>query len=296
MWKKKKNTVMPMSRFWKWGRGMFNKIKDILKKCFKLTNVGVRNTPENDEAVQEDLKDRKYRNIPLYTKEEMQNAIIDDSDEVTRGCLGRQALNGYVGIYEDKWRVGRRRDGRIVKSCKPLLFENSNLDIEKNYRHIRTVQNRALLGNTMQNEMFCKFTYDLEMQDKFAVHVTLEKEYIEHEIIEDAGDYCGIHFTSINDIDLCADNKYTYYGNKIALIKPLCDEVYYEYMDGVFEGRKVYVEKVMYMDKVETWEYLSQRFTSIKEKKSVLCQYLIGLAEWIPEDDYSSCITFLENL
>ena len=158
------------------------------------------------------------------------------------------------------------------------------------------LQNKALLGEDIQNEMFCKFTYDLEKQEEFAIHVTLVKEYIENEIIEDTGDYGGIHFVSINDIGLCADSRYTYYGNKIALIKPICDEVYYEYVDRTFVGKKVYVEKVMYLDKVETWGYLSQRFTSIKNNKSILCQYLKGLNELIAEEDYADCIKFIEGL
>lgn len=275
---------------------MFNKVKDILNVYFNLAEKNAINTCEIDEAKNQDLNSRKYRNIPLYTEEEMRNALIDDSDEVTKGCLGRQALNGYVGIYKDKWVVGRRRDGQIIKSCKPLLFEDKYTNIEERNKHILGVQNKALLGEDIQNEIFCKFTYDLEKQEKFAIHVTLEQEYIENEIIEDAGDYGGIHFVSIDDIGLCADSRYTYYGNKIALIRPICGEVYYEYTDGIFVGKKVYVEKVMYLDKVETWGYLSQRFTSIKNSKSVLCQYLKGLDELIAEENYEECIRFIEKL
>ena len=47
----------------------------------------------------------------------------------------------------------------------------------------------------------------------------------------------------------------TYYGNKIALLKPISDEVYYEYMEDTFVGNKVYVTKVMYLSSVETWKY-----------------------------------------
>lgn len=119
---------------------------------------------------------------------------------------------------------------------------------------------------------------------------------VDNEIIEDSGTYGGIHFVSINDINLCADSRNTFYGDKIALIKTICGEVYYEYMDGVFVWRKVYVEKVMYMDRVETWKYLSCRFKVIKDKMSILCQYLGKLDDLILEKDYSNCMKFLKNI
>ena len=43
---------------------------------------------------------------------------------------------------------------------------------EKRNRHILEVQNKALLGEDIANEIFCKFTYDIEKQDIFALHVT----------------------------------------------------------------------------------------------------------------------------
>ncbi len=277
---------------------MFEKIKSTFKKYFQnniKNEIAVNGVKEVKQIKEINVKERKYRNIPLYTEEEMKNALNDDSDNVRNKCLGRQALNGYVGIYMGKWIVGRRQDGQIVKACKPLLFEVTSADIEKRNNYILDVQRKALLGEDIQDEMFCKFTYDMENQDKFAIHVTLMREYIEGKIMEDAGDYGGIHFVSIDDIEICANSLDTYYGNKIALIRPVCGEVYYEYMQGVFVGKKVYVEKVMYLDNVQTWEYLNQKYTSIKKNTEVLCNYLKGL-ELIDGKNYKECIAFLEEL
>lgn len=80
---------------------MFRVIKDVLNKCF---NYGREDNVDIPEICQEENKDcRRYRNIPLYTEEEMEAAIIDDSEETRYACLGRQAINGYVGIYKDIW-------------------------------------------------------------------------------------------------------------------------------------------------------------------------------------------------
>lgn len=274
----------------------------MLKKIVSIFSRFSQHKKGNDVTIDEvketkkrNIVERKYRNIPLYTEEEMRNALIDDSDEVRKGCLGRQALNGYVGIYMDKWIVGRRRDGQIIRTSKLLLFECSSMDIEKRNNRILNVQNRALLGEDIQNEMFCKFTYDIKDQNKFAIHVTLEKEYSEDQIMEDSGDYGGIHFVSIDDIKMCTDSINTYYGNKIVLVRPICGEVYYEYIQDVFVGKRVYIEKVMYLDNIKTWEYLSERYTSIKNDKEILCKYLKGL-EMIDGKNYMDCIEFLEKL
>ena len=126
--------------------------------------------------------------------------------------------------------------------------------------------------------------------------MTLEREYVENEIIEDSGTYGGIHFVPIDNIDLCANKGNTYYGNKIALLKPISDEVYYEYKEDTFVGNKVYITKVMYLSSVETWKYLSQLTVSLREHKEKLCQYLKGLENLLPEEDYTSSIKFIEEL
>lgn len=271
---------------------MFRVIKDVLNKCF---NYGREDNVYIPEICQEENKDcRRYRNIPLYTEEEMETAIIDDSEETRYACLGRQAINGYVGIYKDIWIVGRRRDGMIVKTSKPL--SRGYTDIKKTKERVLKLQNKALHGYEMQNEEFCKFTYDLENGEKFSTHVTLEREYVENEIMEDTGNYGGLYFTSIKTMELCAEHSNTFYGNKIAVIKPLPEEIYYECFNDAFVGRKVYVEKIMYMNEVETWEYLNQRFACLKDKKDVLCEYLKDLYQVIPEENYDDCIEYLEKL
>lgn len=278
-------------------KGMINQIKNIIGK-HREQHGRVTEKQENITAYKcddEEKSQRKYRSIPLYTDKEMKNAVIDDSDEVTQECVGRQAINGYVGFYKNKYVVGRRRDGCIVKTCKPLLFD-ALYSKEERMGLILKVQNRALLGEDLENEIFCKFTYDLENQHIFASHVTLNRDYVENEVMEDSGTYGGIHFVAIENIDLCADNRNTYYGNKIALIKTIKGEVYYEYMKDTFVGNKVYVEKVMYLKDVETWQYLNERFTSIKKHKETLCRYLQGLNELIPDENYMASIKFVEKL
>lgn len=277
---------------------MIKQLKTILGRYVKKKKI-VTEIPERaitNETDNYDISVRKYKNIPLYTEEEMEKAPIDDSDEVRYECLGRQVINGYVGLYKGKWIVGRRRDGCIVKTCKDLLFDSLDPEKEKRNRYILEVQNKALLGEDIANEIFCKFTYDIEKQDIFALHVTLEREYVENEIIEDSGTYGGIHFVHIDNIDLCANKENTYYGNKIALLKPISDEVYYEYMEDTFVGNKVYITKVMYLSSVETWKYLSQLTVSLREHKEKLCQYLKGLENLLPEEDYTSSIKFIEEL
>ena len=79
-------------------------------------------------------------------------------------------------------------------------------------------------------------------------------------------------------------------------MKPISDEVYYEYMEDTFVGNKVYITKVMYFSSVETWKYLSQLTLSLREHKEKLCQYLKGLENLLPEEDYTSSIKFIEEL
>ena len=117
---------------------MIKQLKTILGRYVKKKKI-VTEIPERaitNETDNYDISVRKYKNIPLYTEEEMEKAPIDDSDEVRYECLGRQVINGYVGLYKGKWIVGRRRDGCIVKTCKDLLFDSLDPEKEKRNRHI----------------------------------------------------------------------------------------------------------------------------------------------------------------
>lgn len=90
-----------------------------------------------------DSMEKKYRNIPLYTDYEMKNALIDNSEEVLNEYIGRQALNGYVGTY-DEWVVGRGKDGKIVKTNKRLLFEENEEDVKKRKKNSLHTESRFI--------------------------------------------------------------------------------------------------------------------------------------------------------
>ena len=80
---------------------MIKQLKTILGRYVKKKKI-VTEIPERaitNETDNYDISVRKYKNIPLYTEEEMEKAPIDDSDEVRYECLGRQVINGYVGLY-----------------------------------------------------------------------------------------------------------------------------------------------------------------------------------------------------
>lgn len=239
---------------------------------------------------------RPYKCIPLYTEEEMENAEIVSDEEVVKKYIGRQALNGYVSLYKNKWVVGRNKYGKIVKTKENLLFETFPTDIQKRNRRISYTQNHALYGDDLVGEIFCKFTYDKKFQNDYAIHVELVKEYVAAEIIEDGGAYGGIHFVPLSHIELCLDSRYTYYGNKIALIEPIENEIYYEYMKNIFVGNKVYVSKVMNLYEVETWSVLNGMIAVIKEKKDIICDYLKGLEDEIGHESYGDCIDFVSKL
>ena len=53
---------------------------------------------------------------------------------------------------------------------------------------------------------------------------------------------------------------------------------------------------ILYLSSVETWKYLSQLTVSLREHKEKLCQYLKGLENLLPEEDYTSSIKFIEEL
>lgn len=170
---------------------MFNKC---LKKYFQ------KEIKISDEKTEIDLINKKYRNIPLYTYYEMKNAPIDNSEETLNEYIGRQALNGYAGMY-NKWVVGRNKDGKIVKTDNPLLFEEFENDVKKRKERIKYTQNHALYGSDLKEKKFCKFTYELKNQKLYSIHTTLVKEYKESEIMVDCGLYGGLHFIGLDNLE-----------------------------------------------------------------------------------------------
>ncbi len=266
------------------------KVKSLLHYLIKTKrgrNIAV--TLENEEK-------RPYKCIPLYTESEMENALVDNSDDVLNACIGRQAKNGYVSRYKEEWVVGRNRSGNIVKTKEKLLHESCEMHIKIRNRRIWYTENHALYGKDLKKEMFCKFTYDIENQKKFSTHVELVKEYKEAEIIEDSGVYGGIHFVPLEHIEICLDCVPTCYGNKIALIEPLEDEVYYEYDENVFVGNKVFVSKVMELNNVETWKNLDEMTNSVKKNKEMIYTYLKKLNDEIDCGNYEESMNFVLNL
>ncbi len=240
-----------------------------------------------------DIQRRAYKCIPLYTDDQMKVARIENNDEIIWNYIYRQALNGYVGLHDGKWIVGKYKEGELVKIEDKVFRGSLYDDIHKRMQYL---QNHAIYGYDLQNEIFCKFTYDKENQEKYAIHVELVNEYIEGEIMEDSGKFGGIHFVPISHIEGCLDNRNTYYGNKIAIIKPIEEEVYYEYMENVFVGKRVFVSSVMNLYEVTTWKRLCEMTNVIKEKKEEISAYLKGLEEKIGDEKYGECIEFLRNL
>ena len=157
-----------------------------------------------------DSMEKKYRNIPLYTDYEMKNALIDNSEEVLNEYIGRQALNGYVGTY-DEWVVGRGKDGKIVKTNKRLLFEENEEDVKKREKRIRYTQSHALYGSDLKGKRFCKFTYQIKDQKLYSIHTKLVREYKAGTIMTDSGFYGGLHFVELDNLKICLDYLSTLY-------------------------------------------------------------------------------------
>lgn len=241
-----------------------------------------------------DSMEKKYRNIPLYTDYEMKNALIDNSEEVLNEYIGRQALNGYVGTY-DEWVVGRGKDGKIVKTNKRLLFEENEEDVKKRGKRIRYTQSHALYGSDLKGKRFCKFTYKIKDQKLYSIHTKLVREYKAGTIMTDSGFYGGLHFVELDNLKICLDYLSTFYGDRIALIKPIEDEVYYEYTKDVYMGNKIYVESVMDFENIDTWKILNEMTGAIKENKDKICIYLNKLSE-MNGKKYDECINYIKNL
>ncbi len=237
---------------------------------------------------------RKYKNIPLYTDYEMKNAPIDNSEETLNEYIGRQALNGYVGMY-DEWVVGRIRDGKIVKTNKKLLFEESEDDVKNRERRICYTQNHALYGSDLKGKRFCKFTYKIKDQTLYSIHTILVREYKEAELMTDCGFYGGLHFVELDNLKICLDFLSTFYGDRITLLKPIEDEVYYEYTKDIYVGNKIYVESVMDFKNIDTWKILNEMTGAIKENKDRICIYLSKLSE-MNGKKYDECINYIKNL
>lgn len=253
-----------------------------------MERVSLQNNPKK-------LPKRPYKCIPLYTEDEMEDAKIDNSEEVLYQYIGRQALNGYAGLYKGEWVVGRNRAGEIVKTKEQLLFESIEQNVIERNKRIKYTQNHALYGKDLVGEVFCKFTYDIERNEDFAIHVDLVHNYKEFEIKEDEGTYGGLHFVPIEHLDICLNCINTYYGDKIALIEPIENEVYYEYMDNTFVGKKVYVSQIMKLCDVDTWRTLSKMTKCIISNKEKICVYLKGLQN-MGYDNYEDCIEYLNKI
>ena len=217
---------------------------------------------------------RPYKCIPVYSENDMEQAVVDNSDETKNEYIGRQALNGYASLYNEEWVVGKNRMGQIVKTNEMLLFEMFESDKEERNQRILYTQNHALYGTDLYDEVFCKFTYDIVDQNKYSIHTELKCEYKENEVIEDCGHYGGLHFVPLEHIELCLEHRNTLYGNKMVLLKPIKDEVYYEYMENVFVGKKVFVLRVMSLRDVETWREIVTMTECIKKNKTDIIAYL----------------------
>ena len=240
-----------------------------------------------------------YHTIPLFTKEEMESAEIATDKELIYN-LYRQILNGFAGHYQDKWLIGTAEGGMIMKvgydvysKCYGKYGLNEAID------KIEQTQSRARYGKELNKDKdrYCKLSYDLKDQMIFATHVTLTKEYTENEVYEDTGTYGGIHFGSLKHFEDCLDFQYTSYGNKLIMIKPIEDSVYYNYMSNAYVGKKVYVEKVLYLDDPVTWEYLNNLDDGlIKRLNHEILAYLQNLAELDKKRNYRDVISYVTSI
>lgn len=270
---------------------MFSKIKNYIRKntiCQKKYNKKLNQENEVDVA------NKKYRNIPLYTEYAMKSAQIDNSEEVLNEYIGRQALNGYVSMYNE-WVVGRNKEGKIVKTNKRLLFEKSEEDVEKRERRICYTQSHALYGKDLKGKKFCKFTYEIKNQKLYSIHTNLVREYKEAEIMVDCGFYGGLHFVELDNLSIRLNYLATFYGDRIALIRLIDDEVYYEYNENMYVGNRLYVERVMDFECVDTWVTLNEMTKAIKENQDKICTYLNKLSEKNGKN-YDKSINYIKGL
>lgn len=250
---------------------------------------------EKNDTILSSKPKRMYRNIPLYSEQEMEGAIIDKFEDSRFDCLYRQVLNGYAGIYNEEWFVGKNENGQLIKRKYVLPYDTPEENL-KYKNKIMEVQKKALYGKDIKEEIFCKFTYDKVNQDIYSNHTNLINEYVKGYVINDSGMYGGLHFVPLNYIENCLNARYTFYGDKIAIIMPREDEVYYEYMENTFVGKSVFVSDVMYLKDVETWMKLVKMSDSIKAKKKQIVDYLSKLGEKLGDESFEDCKEYLLTL
>lgn len=253
------------------------------------------------ESCSEEMEEDEtfYHTIPLFAKEEMESAEIAIDKEFIYN-LYRQILNGYAGYYQDKWLVGTAEGGVIKKVGYDVYSKHyGKSSLNEAIDRIDKTQSKAKYGKElkMNNDRYCKLSYDLKDQMIFATHVTLMKEYTENEVYKDTGTYGGIHFGSLKHFEDCLDFQYTSYGNKLIMIQPIDDSVYYNYMSNVYVGNKVYVEKVLYLDDPATWKYLNNLDDGLmKRKNHEILAYLQNLAELDNERSYHAAISYVTSM
>lgn len=253
------------------------------------------NIIEKNDTILSSKPKHMYRNIPLYSEREMKGAIIDKYEDNSLDCLFRQVLNGYAGVYNEEWFVGKNEKGQLIKrkGLSPYQTPEENL---KYKNKIIEVQKKALYGKDIKEEIFCKFTYDKVNQDIYSIHTNLVNEYEKGCIINDSGMYGGIHFVPLNHIENCLNARYTFYGDKIAIIVPIEDEVYYEYLENTFVGKRVFVSDVMYLKDMETWMKLVEMSDSIKVKREQIVEYLSKLGNELGDERFEDCKEYLLKL
>lgn len=270
---------------------MLEKVKKLFRK---------RQESSVEICMEEMVEDKAfYHTIPLFTKEEMESAEVAIDKEFIYN-LYRQILNGYAGHYQDKWLIGTA-EGGVIKKVRFDVYSKhyGKSSLNEAIDKIDQTQSKARYGKEMNrdNDCYCKLSYDLKDQVIFATHVTLMKEYTENEVYKDSGTYGGIHFGSLRHFKDCLDFQYTSYGNKLIMIKPIDDSVYYNYMSNVYVGNKVYVEKVLYLDDPVTWEYLNNLNDGlIKRLNHEILAYLQNLAESDNKRNYRDVISYVTSI
>lgn len=273
---------------------LLSKLVNFFKKEKKREDSFI-NVFEKNDTILSSMPKRMYQNIPLYSKQEMKEAIIDKYEDNRVDCLYRQVLNGYAGVYNEEWFVGKNEKGQLIKRKGVLPYSTPEENL-KYKNKIMEVQKKALYGKDIKEEIFCKFTYDKVNQDIYSLHTNLVNEYVEGCIINDSGMYGGIHFVPLNHIENCLDAKHTFYGDKIAIIVPIEDEVYYEYMENTFVGKRVFVSDVMYLKDMETWMKLVEMSDSIKNRKGQIVEYLSKLEGKLGDERFKDCKEYLLKL
>lgn len=245
-------------------------------------------TLENEELGQSD----EFHVIPLYSEEEMRCAEETSDENIIGGYLYRQALNGYVGIFNNQWLVGRGMNGQLVKAPLKSLAQTICNPEDK----VKRTQSHAKYGCELKGKVYCKLSYDLCDCELFSTHVCLEREYVEGEIYEDCGNYGGLHFSDIEHFEACLEHRYTFYGNKIIIVEPLNECVYYNYMDNVYVGNKIEVKRVLYMDTIETWKQLVQLHKNIIiDKRDCILNYLEDLSKIDTKRNYQEVISYISQ-